>query len=368
MQGVSQVRELVAGASGARVWVAGKLAVHRRIYGEPLDGCGAELVPTLKLQAQYDVPAGAARLARILNEAGATVTVAGIVGDDLPGAALLARFEDEGIGTSGVVISEAVATEVSTSVASITDPDRCVCEVLRLCEVEDETVRPRLEKLLLDTLEQAADGYDALAVLRSPDRYMIAYTAAAGGLRALDGPPVHEIEPADVERFGSLGPTDPKLVSPAELRWMARQVRDTGGEVAFTNGCFDILHAGHVNYLREASQHGDFFVVALNSDESVRRLKGSGRPVVAENERAAVLSGLGCIDAIVLFSTDDVQPLLEQLKPEVYVKGGDYTIDTINQDERRIVEAYGGRIALIPGQEGASTTSILTRIREQKRR
>ena len=92
MQGVSQVRELVAGASGARVWVAGKLAVHRRIYGEPLDGCGAELVPTLKLQAQYDVPAGAARLARILNEAGAIVTVAGIVGDDLPGAGLLALY------------------------------------------------------------------------------------------------------------------------------------------------------------------------------------------------------------------------------------------------------------------------------------
>jgi len=221
--------------------------------------------------------------------------------------------------------------------------------------------------MLLDTLEQAATTADAIAVLDGPDGYIKAYAAAAEGMSDLDGPPV-TVAPADlVQAYGSRGPTETKLVDMAELRWMAQQVRDRGGEVAFTNGCFDILHAGHVNYLRAASQHGDFFVVALNSDESVTRLKGPGRPVVAEAERAAVLSGLGSIDAITLFSSDDVQPLLNDLKPEVYVKGGDYTIDTINQDERRLVEGYGGRIVLIPGQEGASTTNILARIREENR-
>lgn len=362
-----RLRETVGDAEGLRVWVAGKLAVHRRVCGEPVTGCGPRVAPKLRLREQYDVPAGAARLARILNEAGATVTVAGIVGDDLPGAGLLAQLESEGIDTSGVVISEAVATEMSMTVVSASEPQRCVCEVLTVCECRDETVRPRLEKLLLETLEQAAQCCDHILLLNGPDPYTAAYAAAADGLSALDGPPVFTFEPEEVDGFGNLGPTDQKLVSPAELRWMVRQVRDLGGEVAFTNGCFDILHAGHVNYLRAASQHGDFFIVALNSDESVRRLKGPGRPVVSETERAAVLSGLGCIDAIVLFSTDDVQPLLEKLKPEVYVKGGDYTIDTINQDERRLVEGYGGRIALIAGQEGASTTSILTRIREENR-
>jgi len=112
---------------------------------------GPRVAPTLKLREQYDIPAGAARLARILNEAGARVTIAGIVGDDLPGAGLLAQLESEGIDTSGVVISEAVATEMSMTVVSACEPERCVCEVITVCECGDETVKPRLEKLLLET-------------------------------------------------------------------------------------------------------------------------------------------------------------------------------------------------------------------------
>ncbi|HCU36762.1 MAG TPA: hypothetical protein DGT21_15330, partial [Armatimonadetes bacterium] len=135
-----RLRELVADAEGLRVWVAGKLAVDRRVCGEPLIGHGPRVAPTLKLREQHDIPAGAARLARILNEAGARVTIAGIVGDDLPGAGLLAQLESEGIDTSGVVISEAVATEMSMTVVSACEPERCVCEGITVCECGDEMV------------------------------------------------------------------------------------------------------------------------------------------------------------------------------------------------------------------------------------
>ncbi len=364
MEGFEQLRELVARAGGQRIWVAGRVAVRRYLFGEPVADCASAIVPTLEFQGQCDVPAGAARLARIFNTAGARVTLAGIIGDDLTGAALLALLEAEGIDTSGVVVSEALSTEVSVAVVPKASPQQPVCELITACDIDQCPTRPRLEAMLLETLELAGREADVIVLLADTDRYITAYAAAAMGLSALDGPPAHTLQPEEAETYGTLGPTDSKLVPHSELRWMIQQVRDLGGTVAFTNGCFDLLHAGHVNYLRAAGQHGDFFVVALNSDASVARLKGPGRPVVGEGERAAVLSGLGCIDAIVLFSTDDVQPLLADLRPEVYVKGGDYTIETINQDERKLVEGYGGRIALIPGQQGASTTNILTRIRD----
>ncbi len=132
--------------------------------------------------------------------------------------------------------------------------------------------------------------------------------------------------------------------------------------MVFTNGCFDILHVGHVNYLEEAGRLGDYLVVAVNSDASVRQLKGPNRPVHDHHSRARVLAGLACVDHVVIFGTKRVTPLLRRLKPEIYAKGGDYKVETLDRGEREAVESYGGTIRILPVWKGHSTTATLRRL------
>lgn len=135
-----------------------------------------------------------------------------------------------------------------------------------------------------------------------------------------------------------------------------------GKKIVFTNGCFDILHVGHVRYMQEASKLGDILVVGLNSDSSVRRLKGPERPVNNEIDRAEILSSLGFVDYVAIFDEDTPYNLIKTIKPDVLVKGGDYKpADVVGRD---IVEANGGKLVLIPFVEGKSTTSIINRIKE----
>ena len=145
--------------------------------------------------------------------------------------------------------------------------------------------------------------------------------------------------------------------------------RKQGRKIALTNGCFDILHAGHIDMLRGARATADLLVLAVNSDQSIRAIKGANRPIVAEIERVKVLSELECVDYIILFGDgsggeqDTPRPLLDALQPDVLVKGGDYQHDEVVGWE--IVEAYGGRVATIPPVPGVSTTNIVERIRTQ---
>jgi rfaE bifunctional protein nucleotidyltransferase chain/domain len=140
-------------------------------------------------------------------------------------------------------------------------------------------------------------------------------------------------------------------------RWRA----SAAGRVVFTNGVFDLLHPGHVDLLTAARGFGDALVVGLNSDSSVRRLKGPGRPVRSEAERAYVLAALEAVDAVTVFEQDTPLELIMALRPDVLVKGGDYTPDTIVG--RREVEGWGGRVVVVPLTPGQSTTSIIQRLR-----
>ena len=133
------------------------------------------------------------------------------------------------------------------------------------------------------------------------------------------------------------------------------------GTVVFTNGCFELLHRGHVEYLAQAKALGDVLVVGLNSDTSVQRLKGAGRPLVAEADRAAVLVALRSVDAVTLFDEDTPLELISTLLPDVLVKGGDYDLNGIVG--REVVEEAGGEVRVLPFVEGHSTTSILDRLR-----
>jgi len=129
-----------------------------------------------------------------------------------------------------------------------------------------------------------------------------------------------------------------------------------------TNGCFDLLHLGHVTYLESARECGDVLLVGLNSDAAVRELKGPSRPVNAEADRAAVLAALQSVDGVCVFTDKTAIRFLTLAQPDIYAKGGDYTLETINQDERRVVEGAGGRVVIIPVVPGRSTTAVLEKI------
>jgi D-beta-D-heptose 7-phosphate kinase/D-beta-D-heptose 1-phosphate adenosyltransferase len=154
-----------------------------------------------------------------------------------------------------------------------------------------------------------------------------------------------------------------KLLSRARARAAVAASRRRGERVVFTNGCFDLLHVGHVRCLEAARRLGDRLVVGVNSDASVRRLKGAGRPVVTARRRAEVLAGLACVDWVVIFDETTPLALIRSLHPAVLAKGGDWTLDTIVG--RRDVEGWGGWVVRLPEVSGAHTSLLLQRIRRR---
>lgn len=152
------------------------------------------------------------------------------------------------------------------------------------------------------------------------------------------------------------------MIIPQEhIRDTCDAARAKGAAIVFTNGCFDVLHAGHVRYLTKARAMGDFLVIGLNSDDSVRRLKGNGRPINTEDDRAEVLDALRAVDAVTIFGEPTAEALIAMVRPDVYVKGEDYTLETL--PEAKIVQEYGGRVEFVPLAEGRSTTNVIERIR-----
>ncbi|HXR04782.1 MAG TPA: adenylyltransferase/cytidyltransferase family protein [Verrucomicrobiae bacterium] len=135
-----------------------------------------------------------------------------------------------------------------------------------------------------------------------------------------------------------------------------------GKKLVVTNGCFDLLHLGHVSYLESARNLGDTLLVGINGDDSARQLKGKGRPVNSEADRAAVLAALASVDGVCIFADASAKKFLSAARPNIYVKGGDYTLDTLNQEERRVVESGGGTIVIFPLVPGKSTTALLEKI------
>jgi D-glycero-beta-D-manno-heptose 1-phosphate adenylyltransferase len=157
-------------------------------------------------------------------------------------------------------------------------------------------------------------------------------------------------------------PSSHKILTREALAGWRAAERAAGRTVVATNGCFDLLHAGHVAYLEDARSRGDSLLVGVNGDASVRSLKGPDRPLNAEGDRARIIAALEAVSAVVIFPEVRAVDFLADARPDVYVKGGDYTLETINQDERRAVESAGGRIAFIPFLPGKSTTSLVEKI------
>lgn len=150
------------------------------------------------------------------------------------------------------------------------------------------------------------------------------------------------------------------LIPADKIEVFCEALREAGQQVVFTNGCFDILHAGHVRYLQEARAQGDCLVLGLNSDASVRSLKGPTRPINSELDRAEVVGALKAVDYVVIFGEQTAENLIAKVRPAVYVKGGDYTLDTL--PEAKIVQSYGGRVHFVKMVEGRSTTNVIKKI------
>lgn len=153
-----------------------------------------------------------------------------------------------------------------------------------------------------------------------------------------------------------------KIVSVEELARHAGLFRQNGRSLVFTNGCFDLLHVGHVRYLQAARREGDALVVALNADTSVRALKGDSRPINTEQDRAEIVAALACVDWVTIFDTPRVDSLVREVRPAVYVKGGDYTLETLDPGERRALEEVGAQVKIVPLVPGRSTTSVVARL------
>ena len=147
-----------------------------------------------------------------------------------------------------------------------------------------------------------------------------------------------------------------------DVRQRVEEHRAHGLTVAFANGCFDVLHVGHVRYLAGARAEGDVLVVGINGDESVRRLKGPDRPVMPEDDRAVVVAALEVVDHVVVFHEDDVKALLLALRPDVHCKGTDYTTETV--PERDVVRSFGGRVAIVGDPKNHDTRRLIARMRE----
>jgi rfaE bifunctional protein nucleotidyltransferase chain/domain len=158
-----------------------------------------------------------------------------------------------------------------------------------------------------------------------------------------------------------------KILEMDELALRAKKLRAAGKRLVATNGCFDLLHVGHVHYLQAARALGDALVVGLNGDRSVRALKGNGRPINNERDRAEVLAALECVDLVTIFPQMRATQFISVSNPAIYVKGGDYTSDTLNAKERAVLKKIGAEIRILPFEKGYSTSLLLERMRGRQK-
>jgi rfaE bifunctional protein nucleotidyltransferase chain/domain len=154
----------------------------------------------------------------------------------------------------------------------------------------------------------------------------------------------------------------PKIVELEELSNRCKEVRSAGKKIVATNGCFDLLHVGHVRYLQAARALGDLLVVGLNGDRSVHELKGAGRPITTQSDRAEILAALECVDLVTIFPEIRAMKFLAAVRPTVYVKGGDYSSETLDDEERAVLKQIGAEIRLIPFETGYSTSGLIEQI------
>lgn len=289
------------------------------------------------------------------------------------GATILTPNRKEAEAASGIVIRD---TDSLTRAAE-TIMDRVGLEYLLITRSEEgmslfsRTAEPvHIPTVAREVFDVSGAGDTVIAVLAAGMATGASIVEAARLANIAAGIAVSKlgtstVAPAEIINAVALASSDrdSKIKNRDVLAILIEAEKSRGKKIVFTNGCFDLLHAGHVKYLQKARNLGDLLVLGLNSDASVRRLKGEKRPLIGEDERANILAALDCIDYVVVFDEDTPIELITALKPNILVKGGDYTPEGVVGKE--LVESYGGRVELVSFVDGKSTTNIIERVLER---
>ena len=286
------------------------------------------------------------------------------------GATLLTPNRKEAEAASGITISDSHSlTEAATAIMTVAGLQHLLItrseEGMSLFSQDGDIVHiPTVAREVFD-VSGAGDTVLATLALGIASGWGMAESARLANIAA--GIAVGKlgtsiVTPQEIIDIVSLAHRDShtKIKRVDVLALLIAAEKGRGKKIVFTNGCFDLLHAGHVKYLQKARSLGDILVLGLNSDASVRRLKGEKRPLIDQEERAHLLAALGCIDYVVLFDEDTPLQLITALKPDILVKGGDYSLDGVVG--RDVVEAYGGRVELVTFVDGKSTSNIIERV------
>jgi D-beta-D-heptose 7-phosphate kinase/D-beta-D-heptose 1-phosphate adenosyltransferase len=286
------------------------------------------------------------------------------------GATILTPNRREAEAASGVAITDAASLERAARLML----DQADLSALLITRSEEGmSLFPREKEALhiptvaREVFDVTGAGDTVLAVLglamagglALPEAALLANIAAGIAVSKLG---TSTVSPGEIIEEAGRGHRDSvaKIKNLDVLVSLIKREQEMGKRVVFTNGCFDLLHAGHVKYLQKARSLGDLLILGLNSDASVRRLKGPSRPLIDEEERAHLLAALDCVDYVVMFDEDTPLRLIETLKPDILVKGGDYTREGVVGHE--VVESYGGRVELVEFVDGKSTTGIIEKI------
>ncbi|WP_017317927.1 D-glycero-beta-D-manno-heptose 1-phosphate adenylyltransferase [Mastigocladopsis repens] len=353
---------LAKGIAHPKVIVIGEAMLDCYLQGETLGSLSP--VPIVKVNHRKQIPGGAADTAFYLKSLGTQVIFFSVIGEDWEGNLLRQTLEESGITTSYLL--------ADTTRQTLTKQKVMVGSQLLMTMNSGSTdaIDPYTEKTLINQLKDCFAqshavivcnyGYgivtqgvmQTLAQLQHSFPHVLIFdekgTREAGEVMTSSSP--HSSLPTSNKHIPDLD----------QLLALVTSYRMTGRKIVFTNGCFDILHAGHVSYLQRAKALGDILIIGVNSDNSIRRLKGPTRPINPLEDRIQVLAALGCVDHLIAFEEDSPSHLIRKLRPDIYVKGGDYTKETL--PETPVVEEYGGEIAFLPFVENRSTTKIIERI------
>jgi rfaE bifunctional protein nucleotidyltransferase chain/domain len=332
---------------GNNILIIGDAILERYLIGE-----GNQRFLTIN-QRQESLT-GAAKMAVDMHRLGKKVTFLSVVGGDVEGDRIKKVLQDNGISSKYVFAQSQRRTLVQSRVFNNSQM------LYQFTEGSSDGINTQTEEPLIDSLKSCFPSSDSLIIYHYQNSIVTETISHTICQLKKQFPQVAEI---NLPNFTTSIPRAEKhIVNLKELLALVSTYRQAGCKIVFTNGCFDILHAGHVSYLNRAKALGDILIIGVNSDNSVRQLKGSTRPINSLEDRIQVLSGLGCVDHLIAFEENTSSNLLRLVRPDIYVKGGDYTKETL--PETPVVEEYGGAIELLSFLENRSTTRIIQQINQ----
>jgi D-beta-D-heptose 7-phosphate kinase/D-beta-D-heptose 1-phosphate adenosyltransferase len=415
------VAQLLERFAGLRLLVLGDVMLDEYLTGHVERTSPEAPVPVVRAEDETSSLGGAANVAHLARALGAEAQLFGVVGDDGAGQRFIAQCEAAGIDADHVLVAEtrpttrklrvlaqhqhvlrvdweehrpirpAMATEVLQRLRALKRPDAMVISDYAKGLLTPEVLAGAISMarewgvpVLVDPKYADLSRYQGATVIKANlkefeaslgyqivdhledelaagSAAMLEVANEAAGV-AVGKSGVAVVSPGELAARFVDGAHD-KIISRDELASRVAWWRVQGQRIVFTNGCFDLLHVGHLHLLREAAREGDVLLVAVNSDESVRRLKGKNRPLISSSERTALLAALDCVDAVVVFDEDTPRELLDEVRPDVLAKGSDYAVDEVVGKNR--IEKDGGKVVLIPLVPDRSTTDLVERIRSE---